>query len=609
MQHRKWAMLAAGAMLSTVLTGCMEKHGELGNRNIRGNSVSYDMNGNRILNTRFANDQMNEMNRVDGHRLNSNNLVGLHKNYRMEMSEAMGERISGIKGVGKAYVMLTDNNAYVAVRLNRGAGAGKGTAGAPVHQSGTSSMSLGSAKALSRTQQAYLRPHTMRSMNAHALDRGKGVHRMTRASSIATPNMHLSGTKNTYGMNGMMGTSGNYGMNGMYGTSGTAMYGKAANKMKGLANGRSSSSFHNVSHGVRNMSLSLNTNSYLRGPSYNYVNSNRNNINGLTNHYQSGLTNQSRNTARDLTNLAAPNALPRAMSKGTNALYRGSYDVARGTGNVGRDIAGGVTGLARGTGNLLRNTANLPADVAKGTPSPLGRDLARDTGIVGRDIGRGAMDIGRTVGRGAADVTYGAGNAVGNVARGTGNAIGDVARGTGNAIGDVARGTGNAIGNVARGTGNAITDVARSTGNPITDVARGTGNAMTDLAQGAGNVINDVTRGTANVANDLTRGTSRGYTNFADGRTGSVAPFSAERMMAESDVSAALRAQIAQEIKKMSPSIKEVYVSANSEFVDRMAAYEADYKNGQPIQGYIAEFNAMVDRIFPARYISGHARR
>ncbi|MFC4810860.1 YhcN/YlaJ family sporulation lipoprotein [Paenibacillus sp. GCM10023250] len=584
-------------MLSTMLTGCMEKHGELGNRNIRGNSVSYDMNGNRILNTRFANDQMNEMNRVDGHRLNSNNLVGLHKNYRMEMSEAMADRISGIKGVGKAYVMLTDNNAYVAVRLDNRAGSGKGKAGAAVHQSGASSISLGSPSLLSRTQQAYLRPHTMRSMNAHAY-RGKGMHRMTRASSISTPNVPLSGTKNTYGLNGMMGTSGNYGMNGMYGTSGTAMYGKAANKTKGLANGRMSSSFHNVSHGVRNMSLSMNTNSYLRGPSYNFVNSNRNNINGLTDGHPSGLTNQSRNTARDLTNLASPNALPRAMSKGTNALYRGSYDVAKGTANAGRDIGRGVTGLARGTGNLLRNTANLPADIAKGTPNPLGRDLARDTGLAGRDIARGAADIGRTVGRGAADVASGTGNAIGNVARGTGNAIGNVARGTGNAIGDVARGTGNAITDVARGTGNPITDVARGTGNAITDVARGTGSAMTDLGRGAGSAINDVTRGT-----------SRGYTDFADGRTGSVTPFAAGRTMAESDVPAALKAQIAQEIKNMSPSIKAVYVSANSEFVDRMAAYEADYKKGQPIQGYIAEFNAMVDRIFPARYISGHARR
>ncbi|NBD27323.1 YhcN/YlaJ family sporulation lipoprotein [Paenibacillus glycinis] len=499
--QRKWAMLAAGAMLSTMLTGCMENHGELGNRNIRGNSVSYDMNGNRILNTRFANDQMNEMNRVDGHRLNSNNLVGLHKNYRLEMSEAMADRISGIKGVGKAYVMLTDDNAYVAVSLKDDAG-----------KKGANAMSLSAPAPIGRTQQAYMRPYNMKSTNAHALN----THR-TRASSIATPNMHLASTKNTYGMNGMIGTSSTYGTNGMYGTSGTSMYGTAGAKgphmkSQGLANGKQSSSFHNVSNGMKNMSLGMNANSYLRGPSKNYVSSNRNNINGLTTRHPNGITNMSRNTARGLNNLSTDvtgtTNLSRTMNRGTNALYRDASDVTRGTANLGRDAA--------------RGTMDLGRDVSRGM-----RDLARGTG----DVLRGAVNLPRDVARGTVDLGR-----------------------------DVARGT---------------TDLGR-------DVARGT---------------TDVTRDTARGMSSLSTGMPRG----ADGMTRTVMPYAAGRMAADSDVTTAMKAQIASEVKKMSPSIKNVYVSANPDFVDRMGAYMADVKAGHPIQGFIAEFNAMVDRIFPTR--------
>ncbi|REE86165.1 YhcN/YlaJ family sporulation lipoprotein [Paenibacillus taihuensis] len=194
--QRKFAMLAAGALLTTMLAGCGEKQGDLGNRNIRGNSVAYDMNGNRIIHSRFANDQMNEMNRVDGHRLNSNNIIGLHKNYRLEMSDSIATRLQAMPEVNKAYVMMTDDNAYVAVSLkdNRDVTA-KGT-----HPR---AMSFSAAPTpLSRTQQAYQRPYlSIRSMGTSgmkmtatsgtSMSKTKG----TRASSISTPNM-LTGHKN-----------------------------------------------------------------------------------------------------------------------------------------------------------------------------------------------------------------------------------------------------------------------------------------------------------------------------------------------------------------------------------------------------------------------------
>ena len=115
---RKWACLAAAALAGGLLNGCtIDRHqGDVGNKNIRPNVVvREDANGNRILTKRFANDQDNEMNRINGRRLNSNNLVGVHKNYRLEMSPDIAERISQLSGVGTAFVMLTDRNAYVAV--------------------------------------------------------------------------------------------------------------------------------------------------------------------------------------------------------------------------------------------------------------------------------------------------------------------------------------------------------------------------------------------------------------------------------------------------------------------------------------------------------------
>ncbi|BBH18708.1 hypothetical protein Back11_00530 [Paenibacillus baekrokdamisoli] len=209
--QRKWVLLAAGAMITTMLTGCMDRQGEVGNRNIRGNSVRYDGNGNAILNKRFANDQMNEMNRMNGMRLNSNNLVGLHKNYRLEMSKDASVRLESLKEIGKAYVMLTDNNAYVAVTLN------KGTLGSKsIH-----SESRTPNRPISRTNQAYMRPDMKDGNRIYDLDNKsypkplnydlqshdkhdpmKGMHKLQSMNGY---------TNNNDGMNGLDGNNNRYG--------------------------------------------------------------------------------------------------------------------------------------------------------------------------------------------------------------------------------------------------------------------------------------------------------------------------------------------------------------------------------------------------------------
>ena len=67
------------------------------------------------------------------------------------------------------------------------------------------------------------------------------------------------------------------------------------------------------------------------------------------------------------------------------------------------------------------------------------------------------------------------------------------------------------------------------------------------------------------------------------------------------DVTAEMKERIAAEVKKMAPQIDHVYVSANPDFVSRMTSYMEDVRLGHPIQGFVAEFNALVERIFPVK--------
>ncbi|MCM3629014.1 YhcN/YlaJ family sporulation lipoprotein [Paenibacillus glycanilyticus] len=190
--RNKFILLTASVALATTLAGCAANQGGIGNKNFQPNSVRYDANGNGIRNLaapgtlnnkRFANDQMNEMNRVNGRRLNSNNIVGSHKNYKMEMSDEIAKRLVAMNTVKTANVMLTDNNAYIAVSFED-------------HTRGLS------AKSYSRTN---------------------------LSSPITDTNRRMNGT---------YGTNGKYGMNGMNGTFGMnpAMDGHSNNNgMRGLS--------------------------------------------------------------------------------------------------------------------------------------------------------------------------------------------------------------------------------------------------------------------------------------------------------------------------------------------------------------------------------------
>lgn len=105
-----WYKTAAAALVLTasvtMAAGCSSKQGEVGNSNIRSQS----------LNDRFADDGRNEMNRMHGTQRMNNNVVGLHGNSHLEMDEKIATKLSDRRDIQSAYVVRSDRNAYVAVQ-------------------------------------------------------------------------------------------------------------------------------------------------------------------------------------------------------------------------------------------------------------------------------------------------------------------------------------------------------------------------------------------------------------------------------------------------------------------------------------------------------------
>ncbi|WIV18523.1 YhcN/YlaJ family sporulation lipoprotein [Paenibacillus polygoni] len=105
-------------------------------------------------------------------------------------------------------------------------------------------------------------------------------------------------------------------------------------------------------------------------------------------------------------------------------------------------------------------------------------------------------------------------------------------------------------------------------------------------SHGAGGIFNP-----NNVNNNNQRGT---------GTNGSMN----NNTQAEEQVTAELREKITKKIKQMDPKVKNVYISANPDFLERIQGYGTDLENGHPISGIVNEFQVMMDRIFPAKTTS-----
>ncbi|QFT89186.1 Lipoprotein YhcN precursor [Bacillus sp. THAF10] len=65
------------------------------------------------------------------------------------------------------------------------------------------------------------------------------------------------------------------------------------------------------------------------------------------------------------------------------------------------------------------------------------------------------------------------------------------------------------------------------------------------------------------------------------------------------ELSKEIEDKIANQVRKSDPDIRNVYVSVNPEFVDRMDGYANDIRRGRPVGGFFDEFTQFVERIFP----------
>jgi hypothetical protein len=79
----------------------------------------------------------------------------------------------------------------------------------------------------------------------------------------------------------------------------------------------------------------------------------------------------------------------------------------------------------------------------------------------------------------------------------------------------------------------------------------------------------------------------------------SVAPNNNYKMTSADDVTKEMKDRIAAEVKKHNANIKNVYVSANPDFVERADYYAREVRAGHPLKGFAKEFGTMVERIFP----------
>jgi spore cortex protein len=62
-----------------------------------------------------------------------------------------------------------------------------------------------------------------------------------------------------------------------------------------------------------------------------------------------------------------------------------------------------------------------------------------------------------------------------------------------------------------------------------------------------------------------------------------------------------LKDKIAKQIKRVDAGIKNVYVSTNPDFVDRMRGYGDKAENGKPVEGFGEELTDVLQRVFPDR--------
>ncbi|ALA51853.1 YhcN/YlaJ family sporulation lipoprotein [Shouchella clausii] len=67
----------------------------------------------------------------------------------------------------------------------------------------------------------------------------------------------------------------------------------------------------------------------------------------------------------------------------------------------------------------------------------------------------------------------------------------------------------------------------------------------------------------------------------------------------EDEVTEELKEKIAEQVRKTDENMNNVYVSSNPDFVERARDYTDRINNGEPVKGFVDEFNETIRRIFP----------
>lgn len=99
-------------------------------------------------------------------------------------------------------------------------------------------------------------------------------------------------------------------------------------------------------------------------------------------------------------------------------------------------------------------------------------------------------------------------------------------------------------------------------------------------------------------------GTTRGMYDWPSGRedadpneiaTGRNSYFTAEK---PADLSNLFKQRVASTIRRIDPSIKEVFISANRNFINQMSVYREEARRGIDLNNYLSDFNKLVQEHF-----------
>lgn len=257
------------------------------------------------------------------------------------------------------------------------------------------------------------------------------------------------------------------------------------------------------------------------------------------------------------------------------------------------DEAAGGTHAQGGTGNMGRlntyGTGNGATGMINGTGTAAG-GLGTSMGAPGNGLGTGMYGT-RTGMGGTGTGTGGTGTGFGvNGMGGADTGMGGTGFGMGGTRGTVTGTPG------MTGTGGSINGIPGNMTGTGTTGGTGTANPREYAGNGNNGILSNLTDGrqmSRDIDNGMGRGRGIGIRSTTPGGTNG--------MTRDDSVTTDMKNKIATEIKKYTPTIQEVYVSANPDFVERTNFFADEVRAGHPLKGFANEFRTMAERIFPTR--------